>query len=74
MCGSLHKISEKSYQCKDGTWDIPSRSVEKNNFHGDPLRGVERKIALKFENALGAFNNYVDTMRGGGGGADYCQT
>jgi hypothetical protein len=29
MCGSLHKISEKSYQCKDGTWDIPSRSVEK---------------------------------------------
>ena len=48
MCGSLHKISEKSYQYKDGTWDIPSRSVEKKN-PWDSLRGVERKIALKFE-------------------------
>ncbi len=34
MCGSLHNISEKSYQYKDGTWDILSRSVEKKNSMG----------------------------------------
>jgi hypothetical protein len=46
MCGSLHKISEKSYQYKDGTWDILPRSVEKK-IPLDSLRGVERKVDFR---------------------------
>ena len=48
MCGSLHKISEKSYQYKDGTWDIPSRSVEKVISTG-LFKVCGKKIALTFE-------------------------
>ena len=34
VCGSPSKISKKSYQYKDGTQNIPSRSVEKRTSVG----------------------------------------
>ena len=46
MCGSLHQISEKSYQYKNGTWDIPSRSVEKSSSIG-LFKGCGNKNHIK---------------------------
>ena len=48
MCGSLHKISEKVISIKMGHGTY-HQGVLKKEFPWDSLRGVERKIALKFE-------------------------